>query len=129
MQKLNQQHEMQVFNQQNAVRIAAAEEVLFAKAKELLEGEAQKALQRGTLQAAADAIARKQLSRLHSILRYRAVEMCAACGSDRYWAWIDATGQLLDATGCQWPYLTQEDRTRYLSWVQITLDERWQCAA
>lgn len=126
MQRLNQQYEAQVFIQKNAVQIADAEAMLYAKAIELLSCEGQKTLQPGTISNAGDAITRKQLPRLFSILRQQAVYFR---GSDRYWAWIDATGFLMDATGQQWPYITQERRAQYLSWVHCVLQERFTRAA
>lgn len=129
MQKLNQQFESQLFNQKHAMEIADAEALLFAKAVELLDCDGRKALQPGTIQNVTDAIHRKQLSRLHSILRQQASCFSRVGSTDRYWAWIDATSHLLDATGTQWPYFTQDERTRSLSWVSCTLEERFIQAA
>lgn len=126
MQKLNQQYEAQLFIQKNAVEIEDAEAMLYAKAIELISCEGQKTLQPGTISKAADAINRKQLPLLFSILRQQA--SCFS-GSDRYWAWIDATGFLMDATGQQWPYFTQENRAQKLSWVHCVLQERFTRAA
>lgn len=35
-----------------------------------------------------------------------------------FWDWIDGAGFLFDATGAQWPYMTQERRKLSLQWAQ-----------
>lgn len=129
MQKLNQQYESQVFNQKNAFEISEAEALLFAKAIELLECEGRKVLQPGTIANATDAINRKQLPRLFAILRPQAASFIGAVSTVRYWAWIDAADSLFDATGTRWPYLNQDRRAMYLSWVNCIIQEQFDQAA
>ena len=127
--KLDQNAEAAVFKSTHPEDIAKVEALLQAIAKEFLAGECSSVLATSTIRKAEHALSMNNLQALASVLRPEASSFVRAGVSGRYWELIDAIGFLETATGCYWPYITQQDRSRRLKFATDVLGSGWACAA
>ena len=127
--KLDQNAEAAVFKSTHSEDIAKVEALLQAAAKEFLVSECSSILAASTIRKAEHALSMNNLQAYASVLRPEASSFIHAGFSGRFWDLIDSIGFLETATGCYWPYITQQDRSLRLKFANDELSSGWACAA
>jgi hypothetical protein len=127
--KLCQKAESEIFKNTHQQVISRAETLITAAANEFLAGECKSILAASTIQRAEHALSMNNLQAFASVLRPEASSFSRARVSSRYWDLIDSIGHLETATGCYWPYVTQETRKYSLKHAIESFGSDWACAA
>ncbi|WGK63369.1 hypothetical protein QAO71_17665 (plasmid) [Halopseudomonas sp. SMJS2] len=128
MNKLNQVEQSAQANQLFRESIAAGKRSLLAYGKQIVEQSHLRVIDTETFQEALVCADGGDLQGLFRILR----SSHHAFGTERYscfWGWIDAAGFHFDATGGNWPYITLDDRFKYLQWSTQMIEETFAARA
>jgi len=116
MQTLYEQqvHLAAVFVASNQERVASVTDTAVKMANDLLGRLAPKILLKNSLTNLQALVEPSKIETFGLRLRQHAIEFVQAGASGAYWELIDGISALTDATGTQWPYMTQQLRSARL---------------
>ncbi|QCI13050.1 hypothetical protein E6B08_17470 [Pseudomonas putida] len=125
MQRLyeQQRHLASVFVAGNQDLVASVAETAVLVANEFLEQLASKILLPNALTNLQTLAQRSKIEVFGLRLRQHACEFSQARASSTFWELVDALSALGDATGTQWPYMTQDVRFARLGHAREHLDQ------
>ncbi len=128
MNKLNQVEQSALAHDLFRETIALGKKELLAYGKQVVE---QSSLVHIDTEAFNEALVCSDGGDLHGLFRILRSSH-HAFGPERYscfWGWIDAVGFHFDATSANWPYITMEDRYKYLRWSTQMIEETFAARA
>jgi hypothetical protein len=128
MNKLNQVEQSAQANDLFRASIALGKKNLLVYGKQISENSK---LRHIDIEAFQEALVCADGGDLHGLFRILRNNV-HAFGGQRFpcfWGWIDAAGFHFDATSANWPYITLEDRYKYLQWSTQMIEETFAARA